>query len=127
VIHVIAILTAKPGKRAEYLELFQANVPAVHAEDGCIEYAATVDVAGADPAFGPDTFVVVEKWASMARRPRIWSPHALCMFWRQLKAICAGDHFAGARPPHSRHSCPCDRNPATARLRREESLLHSKT
>jgi quinol monooxygenase YgiN len=65
-IHVIAILTAKPGKRAEYLELFQGNVPAVHAEDGCIEYTATVDVEGADPAFGPDTFVVVEKWASMA-------------------------------------------------------------
>ena len=25
-----------------------------------------VDVDGADPAFGPDTFVVVEKWESMA-------------------------------------------------------------
>jgi quinol monooxygenase YgiN len=64
-IHVLAILTALPGKRAEVLEAFQANVPAVHAEDGCIEYTAVVDVEGADPAFGPDTFVVVEKWASM--------------------------------------------------------------
>ncbi|NLS18189.1 antibiotic biosynthesis monooxygenase [Rhizobium sp. P40RR-XXII] len=64
-IHVLAILTAKPGKRAEVLNVFQANVPAVHAEDGCIEYSAVVDVEGADPAFGPDTFVVVEKWASM--------------------------------------------------------------
>ena len=65
-IHVLAILTAKPGKRAAVLEAFQANVPAVHAEDGCIEYTAVVDVEGADPAFGPDTFVVVEKWESMA-------------------------------------------------------------
>ncbi|MFS8048400.1 putative quinol monooxygenase [Rhizobium sp. BR 314] len=64
-IHVLAILTALPGKRAEVLEAFLANVPAVHAEDGCIEYTAVVDVEGADPAFGPDTFVVVEKWASM--------------------------------------------------------------
>ena len=28
-IHVVAILTAKPGQRAAVLELFQANVPAV--------------------------------------------------------------------------------------------------
>jgi quinol monooxygenase YgiN len=75
-IHVIAILTAKPGKRAEYLELFQANVPAVLAEDGCIEYTATIDVDGANPAFGPDTFVVVEKWASMdALKAHAAAPH----------------------------------------------------
>lgn|SRR5262245_33052515 len=65
-IHVLAILTALPGKRDVVLEAFKANVPAVLAEDGCIEYNAVVDVDGADPAFGPDTFVVVEKWESMA-------------------------------------------------------------
>jgi quinol monooxygenase YgiN len=65
-IHVLAIITAKPGQRATVLEAFNANVPTVRAEAGCIEYGATVDVAGADPAFGPDTFVVIEKWESMA-------------------------------------------------------------
>ena len=68
-IHVIAILTAKPGQRAAMLTAFQANVPAVLAEDGCLGYEATVDTENAGPAqapFGPDTFVVVEKWASMA-------------------------------------------------------------
>ena len=67
-VHVLAIITAKPGKRAELLKNFQANVPNVHAEDGCIEYVATVDAADApssQTAFGADTFVVVEKWASM--------------------------------------------------------------
>jgi quinol monooxygenase YgiN len=67
-IHVIAILTAKPGKRDEVLRHFHANVPAVKAEKGCIEYGPTVDVADAGPiqtAFGPDTFVVVEKWETM--------------------------------------------------------------
>ena len=67
-IHVLAIITAKPGKRAELLKNFQANVPNVHAEDGCIEYVATVDATDApnsQTAFGEDTFVVVEKWASM--------------------------------------------------------------
>ena len=33
-IHVIAVITAKPGKRAEILAAFRANVPAVRAEHG---------------------------------------------------------------------------------------------
>ncbi len=68
-VHVIAIITAKPGMRAEVLEAFQANVPAVLAEDGTIAYEATVDTPSAGPmqtAFGPDSFVVVEKWESLA-------------------------------------------------------------
>jgi quinol monooxygenase YgiN len=65
-IHVLAIITTKPQQRKAVLEVFNANVPAVHAEAGCIEYGAVVDVDGADPAFGPDTFVVVEKWQSLA-------------------------------------------------------------
>jgi|SRR5262245_2673321 len=65
-IHVLAIITAKPGKRAALLEAFKAIVPTVHAEAGCIEYGPVIDVQNAEPAFGPDTFVVVEKWESMA-------------------------------------------------------------
>lgn len=68
-VHVMAVIRAKPGKRSALLAAFKANVPAVHAEDGCITYEATVDTEGAGPIqteFGPDTFVVVEKWASLA-------------------------------------------------------------
>jgi len=68
-IHVVAVITAKPGQRAAVLEAFQANVPAVLAEDGCIEYVATIDAKGMPASkgtFGDDTFVVVEKWASLA-------------------------------------------------------------
>ena len=66
-VHVIAIITAKPGKREQVLANFNANVPAVHAEDGCIEYGAVIDCEGVGfaKAFGPDTFLVVEKWASL--------------------------------------------------------------
>ena len=66
-IHVIAIITAKPGQRDNILTHFRANVPAVRAEKGCIEYGAAVDLEPAlkfQTAFGPDTFVVVEKWES---------------------------------------------------------------
>ena len=64
-IHVVAIITAKPGQRAAVLEHFQANVPAVRAEAGCIEYGAVVDVENmGTAAYGPDSFVVIEKWES---------------------------------------------------------------
>jgi quinol monooxygenase YgiN len=79
IVHVLAIITAKPGKRAQLLEAFQANVPKVHAEDGCIEYVATVDAEGAGSIqthFGEDTFVVVEKWASLgALKAHAAAPH----------------------------------------------------
>jgi len=68
-IHVVAVITAKPGQRDKILEAYRANRPAVLAEDGCIEYTATIDAAGMPASkgtFGPDTFVVVEKWASLA-------------------------------------------------------------
>jgi quinol monooxygenase YgiN len=67
-IHVIAVLTAKPGKREEILKHFRANVPAVRAEKGCIEYGAAVDAEPALPVqtkWGPDTFLVIEKWESL--------------------------------------------------------------
>ena len=78
-IHVIAVITAKPGKRAAILEAFRANVPNVHAENGCIEYGAAVDAENALPfqtKYGPDTFLVVEKWESMdALKAHAAAPH----------------------------------------------------
>jgi quinol monooxygenase YgiN len=76
-IHVVAIITAKPGMRQAILDAFHANMPAVHAEQGCIEYGPTVDVEGAGNAqFGADTFVVLEKWESLeALGAHARSPH----------------------------------------------------
>ncbi len=78
-IHVLAIITAKPGMREKILELFRANMPKVHAEEGCIEYQPVIDAEGAgaiQTPFGPDTFVVIEKWASMdALKAHAAAPH----------------------------------------------------
>ena len=66
-IHVVAIITAKPGMRGQILEHFRANVPAVRAEKGCIEYGPAIDAEGMgkfQTPFGADTFVVIEKWES---------------------------------------------------------------
>jgi quinol monooxygenase YgiN len=67
-VHVLAFITTKPGMRDAVLEAFRANVPNVHAEDGCEVYVPTIDHADAgaiQTKLGDDTFVVVEKWASL--------------------------------------------------------------
>ena len=77
--HVLAVITAKPGMRDAILEVFRTNVPAVRAEQGCIEYGAAVDAKNAlnfQTIYGPDTFVVVEKWESMdALKAHAAAPH----------------------------------------------------
>ena len=78
-IHVVAVITAKPGMRASILQAFHANVPAVKAEQGCIEYGAAVDFEDGprfQTKYGPDTFLVLEKWASMdALKAHAAAPH----------------------------------------------------
>ena len=78
-IHVVAVITAKPGMRASILEAFKANVPAVKAEAGCIEYGAAVDFENGpkfQTQYGPDTLLVIEKWESMdALKAHAAAPH----------------------------------------------------
>jgi quinol monooxygenase YgiN len=78
-IHVLAIITTKPGQRDTVLQAFRANVPAVHAEQGCIEYGAAIDAEGLgsiQTKVGADTFVVVEKWESVdALKAHAAAPH----------------------------------------------------
>ncbi|UCH76136.1 MAG: antibiotic biosynthesis monooxygenase [Rhodospirillales bacterium] len=92
-VHVVAIITTKPGMRAKVLEAFQANVPAVQAEEGCIEYTATIDAEGAGPIqtqFGADTFVVVEKWESLAAlKAHAAAPH-MAAYAAKVKDMLAG-------------------------------------
>ncbi len=67
-IRVVAVITAKPGQRDAVLEIARANISAVLAEEGCIEYAPTIDaegMGGFQTQFGPDTFVFIEKWGSV--------------------------------------------------------------
>lgn len=82
VVHVLAVITTLPGLRDSVLKDFLANLPAVHAEPGCIEYTAVVDANPSTPAgtsvYGPDTFVVIEKWSSEATlRAHAGAPHML--------------------------------------------------
>jgi quinol monooxygenase YgiN len=78
-VHVFAIITAKPGMRDRILERFHANIPAVHAEEGCIAYEPAIDADGIGPfqtKLGADSFAVVERWASVeALNAHSTAPH----------------------------------------------------
>ena len=92
-IHVLAIITAKPGMREAILAEFRANMPAVHAEQGCLEYGPAIDAEGVGPfqtPFGPDTFVVVEKWESLdALKAHSAAPH-MAAYAARTKDMTAG-------------------------------------
>jgi quinol monooxygenase YgiN len=67
-IYVIATINLNPGVRAAFLTEFTRLTPLVRAEDGCIEYQATIDVQSTSPLQIPlrnDVVTVVEKWASL--------------------------------------------------------------
>jgi quinol monooxygenase YgiN len=78
-IHVLAIITAKSGMRDAILNALRANMPAVHAENGCIEHGPAIDAEGVgsiQTRFGPDTLVVIEKWESPdALKAHAAAPH----------------------------------------------------
>ncbi len=91
-IHVLAIITAKPGQRDAVLERFRANVPAVLAERGCIEYGPAIDVEDGPSwmaKLGPDSFAVIEKWEDQAAlQAHAAAPH-MAAYMAQVKDLLA--------------------------------------
>mgnify|MGYP001288615294 CR=1 FL=1 len=92
VVHVVAIITAKPGRRDEVLRAFHLNIPNVHAEEGCLEYGPTIDtvgVGGIQAEIGPDTFVVIEKWQSVEHlKAHATAPH-MTKYGAEVKDLLA--------------------------------------
>lgn len=80
-IHVIATIEVAPGKRTELLDACWANVPNVIAEDGCVEYGPTVDLAtdiAAQITQRDDVVTIVEKWRDLAAlKTHLVAPHML--------------------------------------------------
>lgn len=87
-IHVVALITAHPGKRAAVLEAFAENMAAVRAEAGCIEYQPVTDTPDIGPfqaQIGEDSFMVLEKWESTeALMAHAKAPH-MAAYGRKVK------------------------------------------
>ncbi len=79
-IHVIASIRVKPGRVPEFLDIFKANIPAVRAEKGCLEYLPTVDVDTGLPVqtLDENRVIILERWeSSEALRDHLSTPHML--------------------------------------------------
>ena len=90
-IHVLAYITAKPGRRDALLKEFRGLVPIVLAEKGCIEYGPAIDadMGGIQAKVGADGYVVVEKWESLeALRAHIAAPH-MAAYGAKVKDLVA--------------------------------------
>jgi quinol monooxygenase YgiN len=90
-IHVVAVITAKPGQRETILKEARVNLGAVRAENGCIEYGPVVDIGDGtfQTPLGPDTFMVIEKWTDIdALKAHAVAPH-MKTFAARIKDLVA--------------------------------------
>jgi quinol monooxygenase YgiN len=88
-IHVIASLHIKPGRVAEFVEIFRANIPNVLKEQGCIEYLPTIDLPSGLPPqeLNSKVVTIVEKWDSLDDlRAHLSAPHMLA-YGEQVKDL----------------------------------------
>ena len=79
-INVIASIKVKESCLDAFLEVFKANVPNVLNEEGCIEYAPTVDFKAdlAPQLLDSRTVTIIEKWQSIENlRAHFVAPHML--------------------------------------------------
>ena len=79
-IHVVASIKIKPGKRDTFLKIFNDNVPNVLVEKGCIEYGPTVDVVSDIDIqeSDPNSVTIIEKWETLEDlKAHLVAPHML--------------------------------------------------
>ncbi len=91
-IDVLASIRVKSGQRDTFVAKFNANVPAVLAEDGCISYYPAIDIdSGLDiQEKDPNVVTVVEKWESVAHLDaHLKAPHMVA-FRDTVKDIVEG-------------------------------------
>ena len=91
-VNVLASITVKEGKRAEFIAAFKDNLPAVRAEDGCLEYFPAVDIDADLPPQQLDSnmVTVIEKWENLeALRAHLVAPHMLA-YKEKVKDIVEG-------------------------------------
>lgn len=78
-IYVVATVEIVAGKREQFLEEFRRLVPEVLAEQGCLFYGPTIDIASGIPrqvAVRENVVTIVESWESLVDlHAHIVAPH----------------------------------------------------
>jgi len=79
-ISVIASIQIKENCLDSFLEIFKSNIPNVMNEEGCVEYAPTIDLdTGLEPqALDPNVVTIIEKWETFqCLQAHLIAPHML--------------------------------------------------
>ena len=67
-IYVIATIELVEGKKSQYLKELRKVIPDVRAEEGCLEYSPSVDVATDIPVQDPvkdNVVTIIERWTDI--------------------------------------------------------------
>ena len=91
-IHVVATIKIKKGKREEFIEHLRANVPNVIGEKGCLEYspAYEIDVKIDNQSFDENRVTIIEKWKSIySLQNHLKAPHMIS-FRKKVKGMVTG-------------------------------------
>jgi quinol monooxygenase YgiN len=92
-IHVIAMIEVAPGRHDDFLAHFHALMPKVHAEEGCLEYGPTRDVATTIPIQEPvrdNVVTIVEKWDTVAALEAHLASAHMQLYREAVKEIVVG-------------------------------------
>ena len=79
-IHVLASIKVKPGKRDFLIKHLKSNIPNVIKEKGCIEYNSTIDVDYHmdNQTFDENMVTIIEKWENFdTLKNHMHAPHML--------------------------------------------------
>ena len=79
-IHVLAIISVKPGKRNILIDHLMSNIQNVMKENGCIEYNPTIDVDYHidNQTYDENMVTIIEKWENFdTLKEHMHAPHML--------------------------------------------------
>jgi len=79
-IHVLAKVKIKEGKRNEFIDHLKTNIPNVLNEKGCIEYTPAIDIETQidRQEFDQNQVTIIEKWKSIySLKDHLEAPHML--------------------------------------------------
>ena len=100
-IHVIATIELTEGKRPEFLREFKKVMPLVQAEQGCLLYTPTLDVATNIAAQGgvrENVVTVVEQWRNLEDlEHHLVAPHMI-EYRNRVRGMVAGTRLQILQP-----------------------------
>ncbi|MBM81686.1 MAG: antibiotic biosynthesis monooxygenase [Planctomycetaceae bacterium] len=92
-VSVVCVIELNPGCREAFLNEFAQIVPAVRAEDGCLDYRPTIDTETDIDRQAPmrdNSVTVIERWESIdALKAHLVAPHMLT-YREKIKDYVAG-------------------------------------